>query len=606
MKRILFSLFILLSIAGLLWAIPPMPPSPTGAGGLASTDIDTSAEVLTIVTDEVGSGALVGATAPTFVTSVGLPNTITSAGTVTWTMVDNQNAAIAFRSEGSNDILKLTTTDGGPGATVTGFFTSTGLITGDDVTASDALTGLSVTATGGNLKLGGNDSIYGLLDLYGAATGSDNGGYAKFYTAADHDTTINEYGIRVLQDDFIIGPDTDTDFFKIAAGSVATMTGGFSYDSATGALTVTTLIGDVTGNVSGSAGTVTDTELAAIQGLTFVDASIIQLTGAGTAAVLTSGGNNYILGSNVGNTGLEFKTPAEVLSQIGAQGVDADLTTIAGLTPVQSKVIISNAAPAWSVSAWTIADPGASGAIIQSDGTNWTRSTSLNVTAINLPSTDADPGTTAGQIRHDSSSTEASTAARGVLKYWDGTEVRTILDTGAVATLITKYQYLPIRYAEDDDTVAAPAAAAEIGTTGLIARSFVEDADNGVLFYWQVPGDFVSGIKYRVYYATDTNAGADETAVFGLSGCSAGDLDAITCAEGSQVDVTDELADTYDTGELIVSPWSAAVTVTDILAGEFAHLLLIRDISADDMVGHALVTGIEIKYVGKINPFSDY
>jgi hypothetical protein len=248
MKKILYVIpFLFLLIAALVWAIPPSPPSGDDTG-IAEEDIDTSAEIFTIVTDEVGSGALVGATSPTFVTSVGLPNTITSAGTVTWTMVDNQNAAIAFRAEGANDILKLTTTDSGPGATVTGFFTSTGLITGDDVTANDALTGLSVTATGGNLKLGGNDSIYGLLDLYGAATGSDNGGYAKFYTAADHDGTINEYGIRVLRNDMIIGPDTNEDFIKITAGAALDVDG---------VVTATGFVGNITGDVTGNADTAT-------------------------------------------------------------------------------------------------------------------------------------------------------------------------------------------------------------------------------------------------------------------------------------------------------------------------------------------------------------
>jgi hypothetical protein len=51
-----------------------------------------------------------------------------------------------------------------------------------------------------------------------------------------------------------------------------------------------------------------DTELTALAGLTFADASIVQLTGAGTAAVLTSGGNNRLLGSNSDNTTLEFKS----------------------------------------------------------------------------------------------------------------------------------------------------------------------------------------------------------------------------------------------------------------------------------------------------------
>ena len=282
----------------------------------------------------------------------------------------------------------------------------------------------------------------------------------------------------------------------------------------------------------------TDTEITALAGLTFADVSLIQLTGAGTAAVLTCTANQLI-GANSAGDALECKS-------------------------------------------------------------------TLNIATFNLPSADTDPATTAGQIKHDSSSTEADTAARGVVKWFDGTNVRTVVDTGTSYFVITKEEYLPIRYAEDDDTVVAPAAAAEIGTTGLIARSFTEDADNGVLFYWKVPNDYVGGIKFRVIYATDTNSGADETAVFSLSGCSVGNTDAITCAEGSAVSVTDELTADYDTGELIITDYSTEVTVTDIVAGEMTHLLLIRDISEDDMVGHALITGIDIKYKAKIIGFAGY
>lgn len=57
---------------------------------------------------------------------------------------------------------------------------------------------------------------------------------------------------------------------------------------------------------------VQDAELTALAGLTFADASIIQLTGASAAAVLTSGGANYILGSNSDNTALEFKSSLNI------------------------------------------------------------------------------------------------------------------------------------------------------------------------------------------------------------------------------------------------------------------------------------------------------
>ncbi len=48
------------------------------------------------------------------------------------------------------------------------------------------------------------------------------------------------------------------------------------------------------------------------------------------------------------------------------------------LTPVQSKILIGNSTPAWAVSAWTIADPGAANGVLVSDGTNWTRTTVPN------------------------------------------------------------------------------------------------------------------------------------------------------------------------------------------------------------------------------------
>lgn len=74
---------------------------------------------------------------------------------------------------------------------------------------------------------------------------------------------------------------------------------------------------------------------------------------------------------------------------------------------------------------------------------------------LNLMTTDADPATTAGGMKHDSSDTGAS--GGGSLKWFDGTNVRTIVDTGTTYTVITKTEYIPIAYAEDG--AAAPATA---------------------------------------------------------------------------------------------------------------------------------------------------
>lgn len=92
--------------------------------------------------------------------------------------------------------------------------------------------------------------------------------------------------------------------------------------------------------VTNGAGTINLSAHAALEsivGLTEVDASILQCTADNTYAVLTSGGNNYILGSNSDNTALEFKTPANLLTQI-----DAELAAIAALATTDGNIIVGN------------------------------------------------------------------------------------------------------------------------------------------------------------------------------------------------------------------------------------------------------------------------
>jgi len=78
-----------------------------------------------------------------------------------------------------------------------------------------------------------------------------------------------------------------------------------------------------------------DTKLSAIAGLTFADASIIQLTGTAAAAVLTSGGNHYFLKSNSNNSALEFAIPTEVLTALGIGAVEIDAHTAQTPTTIQ-------------------------------------------------------------------------------------------------------------------------------------------------------------------------------------------------------------------------------------------------------------------------------
>ena len=93
-----------------------------------------------------------------------------------------------------------------------------------------------------------------------------------------------------------------------------------------------------------------DADLASVAGLTFADASIIQLTGTAASAVLTSGGNDYFLKSATDNSALMFATPTEVRTALAltigtnVQAYDADLTTYAGITPSENVVTMLGSA----------------------------------------------------------------------------------------------------------------------------------------------------------------------------------------------------------------------------------------------------------------------
>ncbi len=230
--------------------------------------------------------------------------------------------------------------------------------------------------------------------------------------------------------------------------------------------------------------------------------------------------------------------------------------------------------------------------------------TSVNVSAINLPSSDADPSTTAGQIRHDSTDTGSNSG--GTVKWYDGAQVRSIVDTGTNYTIITKTEYIPIAYAEDG--AAAPAAATVWADTRKAKiRVFAADADDDVEIHWVVPNDYVGGIKFRAigFVDNDTAPADTETVIMNLAGCSVGDSDDGGCTLGTGVNATFTANATYAQHDRWSTAWSNEITVTDIAAGESVMLKLFRDV--DDTYGKGIgVAGIEIKYKAKIIGIGGY
>lgn len=73
---------------------------------------------------------------------------------------------------------------------------------------------------------GVNDTTRGIVYAYGHGAGSVYGGTFLAYTSADHDTTIQNYGWMVYEDDLYIGPDTNIDAIKLASTDDLYITAG--------------------------------------------------------------------------------------------------------------------------------------------------------------------------------------------------------------------------------------------------------------------------------------------------------------------------------------------------------------------------------------------
>jgi hypothetical protein len=89
-------------------------------------------------------------------------------------------------------------------------------------------TGLYIQGTGATagIVLGLDGARYGQIGLVGNPTGSAQGGQAAFYTADDHDTTIDYFLAQAYEDDLIIGPSTDLDALKLRNDGDLLVTGG--------------------------------------------------------------------------------------------------------------------------------------------------------------------------------------------------------------------------------------------------------------------------------------------------------------------------------------------------------------------------------------------
>lgn len=167
---------------------------------------------------------------------------------------------------------------------------------------------------------------------------------------------------------------------------------------------------------------------------------------------------------------------------------------------------------------------------------------------------------------------------------------------------VQEYEFLPIVWAING--AAPPEGLTTLTSTYSVdIRNFDDASDEDVYIPWEVPSD-ISGstISYRVIcFVTNATGPSNEGVSFFLQGASLGDGDILSSALGTAVE-SNATAMTHAQYDRFATSWSAAVTITDLAAGETAMLKLYRDISdtQDDYAQDIGVAGIEIKYTRQI------
>jgi len=159
-------------------------------------------------------------------------------------------------------------------------------------------------------------------------------------------------------------------------------------------------------------------------------------------------------------------------------------------------------------------------------------------------------------------------------------------------------------YAEEGLDGASPPGAAEVltSTNSVVIRKFTAvQTDENLFFSWQPPADLTGGtIVFRpIYFVTNATAPATgETIIFTLEGASLATGEVLGATLGTAVaSIYTAVAETalvqYDR---IAGPWSAAITITGLSAGETVLLELIRDQTTDTYGQSIGFWAFEIKF----------
>jgi hypothetical protein len=213
------------------------------------------------------------------------------------------------------------------------------LTDGDAYIQEGGVTHIAFDAANERIMVGVDDTLTGDIYIYGHTAASTEGGELYLYLAASHDDSIDYYTVQAHEDDFLIGPDTDPDLLKIAAGSGLEVTAGnlvvsvgdIALTDATPDITLTdSTAGDGTGNLLFASATAAADIVATLQ---------VDVANAATTFVTLDGTNEEVL------FGKKIDIASLGIENVGAIADDGAITLISsgGTVTVESVVFTGGA-----------------------------------------------------------------------------------------------------------------------------------------------------------------------------------------------------------------------------------------------------------------------
>lgn len=279
-----------------------------GGGGMASTDIDTSSELKTILTDETGSGAACFATSPTFTTSVIL-------GAAGVSITDDADGAITLKGlgDGTDEDLTLNLDDTTNVAT---WSSSTGVATwsvpfsidfpgafrlydsteelniGNSGVSGFATAAGSVYFGSGNVEIDGETRFDGGAYFAGTVSGLGTGSFSAF--KAGRYASASGFTLSATTDSYLwvdnTGASSRANF--VLPGAVGGLVYGFIVADADG-IKVTAAAGDtirIGTSASAGAGYICSTTIGSVINILAINATEwIAIDEVGTAFTVDSG-----------------------------------------------------------------------------------------------------------------------------------------------------------------------------------------------------------------------------------------------------------------------------------------------------------------------------